>query len=181
MHSNLIEKYYAELERCAHHGSILDLACGEGRNGLFLTNKGLPVTFADRSTSLLEKVSGALTTLKRSGQIWPIDLERPNINPFEKKTFSAALVFRYLHRPLIPALIDTIAPGGIIIYETFTLDNRQFGRPNNPDFLLKAGELEDWFNDWETLHYFEGVLSAPNRAVAQIVCRKPITKTSSSL
>lgn len=181
MHSSLLEKYLTELERCAHLGNILDLACGEGRNGLFLAKKGLNVTFADRADTSLKHISNELGSIKSESHTWPIDLEVPNTNPFEGKTFSAALVFRYLHRPLIPQLISAIKPGGIIIYETFTLENKQFGRPNNPDFLLKAGELEDWFNNWETLHYFEGILHAPDRAVAQIVCRKPHNKTSNSL
>jgi len=173
MHSNLVEKYLGELEACASQGSILDLACGQGRNGLFLANKGLSVTFADRSETSLEQVSSALSSIKSTSHTWLIDLEVPDPNPFEGYVFSAALVFRYLHRPLIPKLINAITPGGIIIYETFTLENRQFGRPNNPDFLLEAGELGDWFKGWETLHYFEGILPEPDRAVAQIVCRKP--------
>ena len=181
MHSNLLDQYLTELEQCALQGSILDLACGQGRNGLFLANKDLNVTFADRSDTSLEQVSRALSAINSTHHIWPIDLELPKTNPFEGKTFSAALVFRYLHRPLIPQLINAITPGGIIIYETFTLDNRQFGRPNNPDFLLETGELTDWFKGWETLHYFEGILSEPDRAVAQIVCRKPNNKKSNFL
>ncbi|MFD2230413.1 hypothetical protein [Alkalimarinus sediminis] len=180
MHSSLIEQHLAELEQCATQGSILDLACGQGRNGLFLANKGLGVTFADRSENSLDQVSQTLSAIGGSSQLWPVDLELPGKNPFEGTQFSAALVFRYLYRPLIPQLMEAIIPGGIVIYETFTLENRQFGRPNNPQFLLKSGELEDWFNEWETLHYFEGVLSDPDRAIAQIVCRKPITKKSSS-
>ncbi|UZE96491.1 hypothetical protein [Alkalimarinus alittae] len=173
MHSSLIEQYVSELEDCARQGHIIDVACGEGRNGLFLTSRDLPVTFADKSATSLAYVSSALNKNKNDSNIWPIDLEQPDQNPFKNKTFSAALVFRYLHRPLIPHLLNAVIPGGIIIYETFTLDNKQFGRPNNPEFLLQPNELKNWFNDWETLHYFEGILSAPDRAVAQIVCRKP--------
>lgn len=173
MHSPLLEQYFAELNKCAAQGSILDLACGEGRNGLFLANNGMNITFADRDETSLTQISHQLNAPKHSSHIWPVDLETPGINPLERKTFSAALVFRYLHRPLIPQLMDAITPGGLIFYETFTLENRQFGRPNNPNFLLKERELSDWFNEWETLHYFEGIVHEPNRAIAQIVCRKP--------
>lgn len=175
MHSSLLEQFLPELDRLAHQGSIIDVACGEGRNGLYLANKGLPVTFADKSETCLKQVESELTSAK--SHIWPVDLEQSETNPFNNKTFSAALVFRYLHRPLIPHLMNAIIPGGIIIYETFTLENKAFGRPNNPDFLLKPLELTHWFNDWETLHYFEGVLSFPDRAVAQIVCQKPMNST----
>lgn len=176
MHSSLIEQCVPVLEACASQGRLIDVACGKGRNGLFLANRGLAVTFADRSEASLAEVSEALNASESesNSDTWQIDLESPDINPFENKQFSAALVFRYLHRPLLPHLMKAIIPGGIVIYETFTLENKQFGRPNNPQFLLQSGELENWFNEWETLHYFEGILSGPDRAVAQIVCRKPI-------
>lgn len=173
MHSSLIEQYLSDLKDCCGKETIIDVACGEGRNGLFLANRGLPVTFADRSHASLETVVSALSSTQTTSQTWQVDLEQTDKNPFEDNVFAAALIFRYLHRPLIPLLMNAIVPGGLIIYETFTLDNRQFGRPNNPKFLLKTGELEDWFTSWETLHYFEGILSKPSRAVAQIVCRKP--------
>ncbi|WP_250655607.1 methyltransferase domain-containing protein [Alkalimarinus coralli] len=173
-HSRLLEKYFDQLKQAAHHGNILDMACGAGRNGLFLANNGLPVTFADKSETLLDKVTESLSSTTSDNELWHIDLEKPGTTPFKGRSFSSALVFRYLHRPLIEPLKHAILPGGIIIYETFTIENRQFGRPDNPDFLLKTGELRDWFNEWETLHYFEGILSDPDRAIAQIVCRKPM-------
>ena len=175
MYSALIDVYFDLLKIGAKREPIIDLACGEGRNGLFLSDKGLPVIFADRSESALQTVNNVLKTDNSESQTWLIDFEQTGIKPLENKQFSAALVFRYLHRPLMPALLESIAPGGIIIYETFTIDNRQFGRPNNVDFLLQPGELKNTFHNWETLHYFEGILTNPDRAVAQIVCRKPIT------
>jgi len=173
MHSTLIDDYFDELKSCASNGAIIDLACGGGRNGLFLANQGLPVIFADSSENALQTVESALQEINNQSKTWLIDFEQPNINPLENKQFSAALVFRYLHRPLIPYLLEAISPGGIIIYETFTIDNKQFGRPNNPDFLLQPGELGRLFKNWNILHQFEGVLTQPDRAVAQIVCRKP--------
>ena len=176
MHSTLIDDYFDLLKTSAKNGAIIDLACGEGRNGLFLADKGLPVIFADRSGSALQTVNSVLNTVKSESETWLINFEQQGINPFEDKQFSAALVFRYLHRPLLPHLLEAILPGGLIIYETFTTNNKQFGRPNNEDFLLQPKELERYFNDWDILHYFEGVLANPDRAIAQIVCRKPFLK-----
>jgi hypothetical protein len=82
------------------------------------------------------------------------------------------VVFRYLHRPLIPDIKKAVKQGGIVVYETYTVNQTQFGRPRNPAFLLKPGELRDWFSEWEIIHYFEGLQEDPPRAVAQIVCRK---------
>jgi hypothetical protein len=62
--------------------------------------------------------------------------------------------------------------GGILIYETFTVEQPKFGKPHNPNFLLILGELGEWFEGWEIIHYFEGIKDNPKRSVAQIVCRK---------
>ena len=59
------------------------------------------------------------------------------------------------------------------MYETFTVEQPRFGKPRNPDFLLKKGELRGWFEDWEVIDFFEGIREGPERAVGQIVCRKP--------
>ena len=156
-----------------HSLPVLDLACGTGRNGLMLAENGIPVMFADRSASALETIEQRLTEDKLPGRTWQVDLEQPGVNPFSSVRFNAIIVFRYLHRPLFPSLLSAVKPGGLIIYETFTIENRNFGRPNNPDFLLKPGELKTLFQDWEIIDYFEGVLNNPDRAVAQIVARKP--------
>ena len=62
----------------------------------------------------------------------------------------------------------------MVIYETFTTENRRFGRPNNPAFLLQRGELNALFEDWEVIHHYEGTQQHPERAIAQIVARKPV-------
>jgi len=153
---------------------VLDLACGAGQNGLTLARQGIPVVFADRSTTTLEVVKQRLVAEALPGHIWQVDLEQPNTNPLAGHNYSAIIGFRYLHRPLFPAIKKAVEPGGLVVYETFTIENRHFGRPNNPDFLLQPGELRTIFQDWQTIFYFEGVLHDPDRAVAQIVCRKPL-------
>lgn len=151
---------------------VLDLACGTGRSGLILAKRGIPVVFADRSASDLENIKQYLSDNNLPGRIWQVDLEQAGTNPFAGQAFSAAICFRYLHRPLFPYLLNTVEPGGLVVYETFTTENRRFGRPNNPDFLLKAGELKSLFPGWEVIHYYEGIQHQPDRAVAQIVARK---------
>lgn len=153
---------------------VLDLACGTGRNGLLLAKHGIPVVFADRSATALEIVKQHLDAEALPGHIWQVDLEQPGINPLSGQRFSAIIVFRYLHRPLFPALLNAVKPGGLVIYETFTIDNLRYGRPNNPDFLLRTGELESIFHNWQIIHHFEGILHKPDRAVAQVVVRKPL-------
>ena len=169
----LLQDYVDLLKNLSTTQPVLDLACGSGRNGLLLAQKGVPVVFADRSIQALEDIGQQLEKFKLPGRTWYVDLEQKNTNPFEGQSYSAIIGFRYLHRPLFPALMRAVMRGGIVIYETFTTANRRFGRPNNPDFLLKPGELRRIFTDWEIIFYFEGDLSDPERNVAQIVARKP--------
>lgn len=153
-------------------GPVLDLACGDGHNGLYLAGLGLPVILADRSTEALDRARK-----EAAGKALPVtfleaDLET-GANPLANEHYRGILVFRYLHRLLMPCIQKGIRKGGLLIYETFTVDQARYGRPHNPDFLLKPGELADWFQDWQVLHSFEGLLEGPPRAAAQIVCRKP--------
>jgi SAM-dependent methyltransferase len=134
----------------------------------------MEVVFADRSAEALEAVRQQLAERKLPGTPWQIDLEQEGSTPLQGRQFSAIIVFRYLHRPLFPALMRAVRPGGLVIYETFTTANRRFGRPDNPDFLLKTGELNAIFREWHCIHSFEGVKNNPDRAIAQIVARKPL-------
>ncbi len=124
---------------------VLDLACGKGRNGLALAQRGIAVVFADRSASALEVVDQQLKTRALPGRTWQVDLEQPGIDLFSGASFSAALGFCYLYRPLFPGLMSAVMPGGLVIYETFTIEQLRFGRPHNPDFLLHPVELQKIF------------------------------------
>ena len=154
-------------------GPVLDLASGDGRNGLFLAARGLPVILADQSEDALRKAKEAAAGVQGKVSIWKVDLETPGENPLQEEAYSAILVFRYLHRPLMPCIRKALRTRGFLLYSTYTLDQAQFGKPRNPDFLLKPGELMDWFRDWQILHRFEGTKENPRRAVAEIACRKP--------
>jgi len=154
-------------------GPVLDLASGDGHNGLFLAAEGLPVILADRSDEALNKAKVTLDRTRGKVTLWKIDLEKAGLNPLKEDEYSTILVFRYLHRPLVPCIRKALRAKGFLVYETYTVDQAQFGKPRNPDFLLKPGELRSWFKDWQVLHSFEGILENPRRAIAQIVCRKP--------
>ncbi|MEG3618183.1 class I SAM-dependent methyltransferase [Magnetovibrio sp. PR-2] len=119
-----------------HHGSILDLAAGNGRHGRLMLGLGCHVTFLDRDTV-------ALRDLKEhpKAKVVEADLEDAIPWPLEGETFDAIIVVNYLHRPLFDKIIAALNPGGILIYETFALGNEDYARPRNPDHLLKSGEL----------------------------------------
>ncbi|MFT5881345.1 MAG: tellurite methyltransferase [Moritella sp.] len=152
---------------------VLDLACGSGRNGLHLQEQGFPVIFADKNSQALAGITADSQTREqiKPTQCWQVDFESGE-QQLLPNSYQAIMVFRYLHRPLLPQLKQAVCAGGIVIYETFTTDNRQFGRPHRDEFLLQPGELKQLFADWQCLHYFEGIKTGPDRAIAQIVCRK---------
>jgi len=161
-------------------GPILDVACGDGHNGILLARKNLEVTCCDKSLEALDRARRLAAEHGVTVEFWQVDLEREGINPLPEEFYGGILVFRYLHRPLIPSMKKALKKGGILIYETFTVEQPKFGKPHNPDFLLGLGELNEWFEGWKILHYFEGIKDNPKRAVAQIVCRKTINPNSLS-
>ena len=154
------------------HNPILDLACGDGHNGIFLASNGFSVVLADRSEQALGQAKLNARATGASAEFWQVNLEQEGINPLDGRTFSAILVFRYLHRPLIPCIRKSLKQGGLLMYETFTTEQARFGKPRNPEHLLKAGELLAWFHDWNVIYTFEGILSDPPKAISQLVCRK---------
>ena len=154
-------------------GPILDLACGNGDNGIFLAQRGCKVTCCDISSESLGRAQKLAGANNARVEIWHVDLEIAGANPLPSDAYGAVLVFRYLHRPLLECIKKALKNGGLLVYETFTVDQPRFGKPRNPDFLLNPGELLQTFGDWEVIHYFEGIKEKPTQAVAQIVCRKP--------
>jgi len=160
-------------------GPILDLACGTGRNGIYLARKGFRVTCCDISSDNLEEVKKRAEAQGAEIELWQVNLEREKINPLSEDSYGGILVFRYLHRPLMECIRKALKNGGLLVYETFTVEQPKFGKPRNPDFLLNPGELLQAFEDWEVVHYFEGIKENPTRAVAQLVCRKPTESAGS--
>jgi SAM-dependent methyltransferase len=161
-------------------GPVLDLASGDCHNGISLAGRGREVICCDASHASLEL---ARKSAKQAGveiQTWHLDLEQSGFNPLPANYFAGIIVFRYLHRPLIPSIKKALKNEGILIYETYTIIQPKFGKPRNPDFLLKPGELRNWFGEWKVIHHFEGIEDNPKRAIAQIVCQKPLPQYSQS-
>ncbi|CAN0532825.1 unnamed protein product [Laminaria digitata] len=152
------------VERCAAlippGGTVLDLACGTGRHTHLLAAAGYRMTAIDRDISRLIPYAGT--------DILEADLEDENPWPLPGRTFDGIVVTNYLHRPLMPVLIDSLNPGGVLIYETFAIGNEEFGRPRNPDFLLRDGELlEAVAGKLTVVAYEAGQIDDPAPAVIQ--------------
>lgn len=171
--SALLRDYFYLFEGKDLPGPVLDLACAECRNGIFVAQSGLEVVCCDRAAERLAEANRIAGEYGVHITTWETDLEIPGGNPLPEGCYGAILVFRYLHRPLIPFIRKGLRPNGLLFYETFTAAQPRFGRPHNPEFLLQEGELLKWFDDWEVIHYFEGIKEDPPRAIAQIVCRRP--------
>ena len=172
--SELLIKYLTLILSLGCSKKVLDLACGRGRNGLFLLKNNIPVTFVDKKEEALLNISAGIDKqINASYRCLQIDLESGKSNLLESEKFGAILVFNYLHRPLFPLIRSAVSKGGLIFYETFTVRQRNFGRPKNSDYLLEEGELLKKFEGWEIIDYFEGVKVDPTRSIASLVARKP--------
>lgn len=114
-------------------GHVLDVACGAGRHARLLARMGFEVDAVDRDIALFEEPPANVRLLQA-------DLEA-EAWPYAGRRFDAIVVTNYLHRPLLPVLVDALEPGGLLIYETFARGNERFGKPSNPAFLLQPGEL----------------------------------------
>ena len=147
-------------------GSVLDLACGNGRHSFFLAERGFSVTAVDRNIT-------AISNSELSGQVEVVeaDLEDGSPWPLAGRQFDGIVVTHYLHRPLFPTILASLGEGGVLIYETFSLGNEDFGRPSHPDFLLKPGELLNICSErLRIVAYEEGLENNPGPAVKQRLC-----------
>jgi hypothetical protein len=98
------------------------------------------------------------------------DLENGKPWPFAGQRFGAIVVTNYLHRPLFGAIEDSLDDGGVLIYETFMIGNERFGRPSNPEFLLRPGELREAFASLRFVAFEEGEVARPKPAMTQRIC-----------
>lgn len=150
-------------------GKVLDIAAGGGRNSVYLASKGFQVEAVDISK---EAVSSALSLARKKGV--NINAHRVNLEEedfISKDAYDVIICFRYLQRSLFSAIKSGLKPGGMVIYETYITDQAQFGRPVNPDYLLKHNELLTLFSDFRCLRYHEGIYDN-SRAVAGIAAEK---------
>lgn len=145
---------------------MLDLACGSGRHARLLVSRGYQVMAVDRNVQALAGLSG-LAGVKTS----ELDLEGAEW-PLAGQHFAGIVVTNYLWRPHLPDLLALLAPGGVLIYETFMLGNEAFGKPSNPEFLLRPGELREVVValGWRELAFAEGYAASPKPAMRQAIC-----------
>jgi SAM-dependent methyltransferase len=172
---------------------VLDVACGHGRHVRWLAAAGHRVTAIDRDAALLAPLAALADTLQADLEAapWPLPAER---------RFDAVVVTNYLWRPLMPALQEAVAPGGLLIYETFAQAHAALGRPRRPEFLLRPGELLEVLRqgrpacvggparapspseDWHVIAFEEGRLPArgslPEKEVQRVVARRAGTASA---
>jgi SAM-dependent methyltransferase len=141
-------------------GLVLDLAAGAGRHVRLLRSRGFAVRAVDRDIAALRPLAGP------GCEIIEIDLEAGS-RWLLGQGYDGVVVTNYLHRPLLGAIGRALAPGGVVIYETFAQGNERFGRPSNPDFLLQPGELLAAFATLTVVAFEQGEVSAPRPAVIQ--------------
>ena len=146
-------------------GRVLDVACGGGRHARYLAARGYQVEAVDRDTEALRRLAGVAGVTTRvadlEGAAWP----------YAAGQFDAVVVTNYLHRRLFEHLLVALAPGGVLIYETFALGNERYGRPSNPDFLLQPGELlKVAHGQLEVIAYENLEVQTPKPAVIQRIC-----------
>ena len=162
-------QFLVENIRLLPKGRSLDVAMGDGRNAVYLARMGFEVDGIDISP---EAVNDALESARKAGiaiRAQVADLEK-NYR-IEKGAYDVIICFNYLQRSLIPRIKDGLRRGGMVVYETFIVDQAQFGKPKNPDYLLKYNELLDMFGDFRCLRYREGIIES-RRAIAGIIAQK---------
>jgi SAM-dependent methyltransferase len=152
-------------ERVRAGGRVLDVACGSGRHARFFAARGHPVDAVDRDPEAVAALAGvpgvsALCADIESGP-WP----------YEGRRYAGVVVVHYLHRPLFPRLLAALEEGGVLLYETFAAGNERYGRPRNPDFLLRPGELLEVVRGrLRVLAYEDVFLAEPRPAMIQRIC-----------
>lgn len=150
-------------------GAVLDVACGQGRHVRWLAARGHAITALDRSEAALASLTGVAETVLADIEDGPWPLMQAG----QPRQFDAVVVTNYLWRPLLPTLGASVAPGGVLIYETFAVGNETVGRPANPDFLLHTGELLARFAGWRVIGYEDGYLPQPERFVQRLCAVRP--------
>lgn len=157
----------AWVQRWSHlvpeRGVVLDVACGHGRHARWFYERNHPVVFVDRSQAAIESIA----IPAQACEAVVADIENGPW-PFAGRQFDALVVTNYLWRPLLPTLLGSLAPGGVLIYETFTQGNETVGKPSRPDFLLCPGELLDICRDLRVVAFEDGYQEAPARFVQRI-------------
>ncbi|NML46344.1 class I SAM-dependent methyltransferase [Ramlibacter sp. G-1-2-2] len=147
-------------------GAVLDVACGRGRHMRWFAQQGHPVTGVDRDPDAIEAV-------RDTGEAVLADIE-DGPWPFAGRSFAGVVVTNYLWRPRLPDIVAAVAPGGVLVYETFARGNETVGKPSRPDFLLAPGELLQACQGLRVVAYEGGFLAAPDRFVQRIAAVRAV-------
>lgn len=147
-------------------GTVLDVACGQGRHAYWFHASNHPLTLVDRAQEAIESIA----IPSASCEAVVADIENGPW-PFSGRQFNAVVVTNYLWRPLLPTLINSLAPGGVLIYETFTQGNETVGKPSRADFLLRPGELLEVCTGLRVVAFEDGFSAGPDGQTPRFVQR----------
>ena len=147
-------------------GSVLDVACGHGRHAQYFHQQNHPVTLVDRAQAAIDSIDIAPQVCEKV----VADIENGPW-PFAGRHVDAVVVTNYLWRPLMPALLACLAPGGVLLYETFAQGNETVGKPSRPDFLLRPGELLEVCKGLRIVAFEDGFVQATANLPARFVQR----------
>ena len=174
MHANLAPSDW--IRRWSHlvrpGGTVLDVACGMGRHLRWFHEQNHAVTGVDKARAAIDSISNL-------GEAICADIESSPW-PLAGRTFDGVVVTNYLWRPLLPTIIASVAPGGVLLYETFAAGNETVGKPSRADFLLKPGELLAACAGLRIVAYEDGFLAAPERFVQRIAAVRADSETSTA-
>ncbi len=149
-------------------GGALDVACGRGRHALWLATEGLTTLAVDRDPDAIASLrdDAVRLGLPVTAEVRDLETGAPGL---DSACFDVIVVVHYLHRPLVPVLVDALAPGGVLVYETFMRAQAGRGHPTNPKFLLESGELPRLVRPLEILRQREGEVDG--RMLASVIAR----------
>jgi len=160
-------------------GEVLDLACGHGRHTRWFAERGHDVVALDKAAAALQSLADMVV----AGRVQTItaDIEAnpwPLMQQDAPRRFDAVVVTNYLWRPLLPTIVRSLAPGGVLLYETFADGNAVVGKPSRPDFLLQAGELLRVCASLRIVAFEDGFCTQPDRFVQRIAAIHEVEQPS---
>lgn len=168
-HKDAVDRASEWIVRWSHlvraGGSVLDVACGSGRHLRWFHERNHAVCGVDIAPAAIDSIADL-------GRAVLADIENGPW-PFAGETFDAVVVTNYLWRPRLPDIVAAVAPGGVLLYETFAAGNETVGKPSRPDFLLRPGELLAACDGLQVVAYENGWLDAPPRFVQRIAAVRP--------
>ncbi|AYQ29076.1 MULTISPECIES: bifunctional 2-polyprenyl-6-hydroxyphenol methylase/3-demethylubiquinol 3-O-methyltransferase UbiG [unclassified Polaromonas] len=169
----------AWVQRWSHlvpkRGVVLDVACGHGRHARWFYERNHPLALVDRAQDAIDFIANQLPATAFEAVVADIE---GGPWPFAGRQFDAVIVTNYLWRPLLPTLVASLAPGGVLIYETFTQGNETVGKPSRPDFLLRPGELLEVCQGLRVVAFEEGFHETPPRFIQRIAAVRDAPATA---